>query len=103
MQSISLDQNNMFNKKRFFVGRWKKKKQEEKLRAKAASADRKRRLMEGKVEEADVNLFNNAGWTMDLSFSVMESPRAVSFFKSKETMPSQYHVLWHSRAPCAAE
>ena len=27
---------------------------------------------EGKVEEADVNLFNNAGWNMDLSFSVME-------------------------------
>ena len=27
---------------------------------------------EGRVEAADVNLFNNAGWTMDLSFSVME-------------------------------
>ena len=27
---------------------------------------------EGRVEAADVKLFNNAGWTMDLSFSVME-------------------------------
>ena len=27
---------------------------------------------EGKVQAADINLFNNAGWTMDLSFSVME-------------------------------
>ena len=27
---------------------------------------------DGKVLAADVDLYNNAGWTMDLSFSVME-------------------------------